>query len=853
MSDPIAATGADLSSFGSDPTYVPAAKHKAASSGGGGGGVAGWIAKAFKSKSGATIGAAPADDSAGDSANAASKKESGHSSFAFWKKGISKDKRSMSAAAPDSVQSAPPPVSAASPSPSSEHSQSGVLYRPDLDATTDGGLHPPTHTRAATAGSLHGQSLPHSRSDLSLVAADANGASHASGADSNFRDRSTSSAAVPSSSSYYHSTYYSTALSSLTAFQPSSALDARRNSAVSSLHEEAERRPTPPLSAATPDTPSRSQSRTPSATPRHASSASVGAAPAPSASPATAASAPPVVAPSAPSPAPAPSKSLQLKVANFRRMLLEESLDMALLRRMSWQGMPASVRSICWKILLGYLPHTLARRAVTLKKRRQEYREYVEMYYGESQSATEVDPDSASIHRDSSSSGEAPLSSPPAGSPLSGLRPSLGAAGGRSESDNDILRQIKQDVPRTAPGIPFFKRPRSQKSLERMLYIFAVRHPASGYVQGMNDVCTPFYVVFLSEYLYPNAISSATSTCAAAGSSQPMFPDADAPSAPAAPPTPQQASGGEGLGLLSDPAWNNGGGADLSLEDYLDLESDVFWCLSKLLDRIQDCYTFAQPGQKLTKQWTRKTTHAIDGVLTRFVCRPWCCCVYSLGIQRMVYKLRELISRIDSPLDAHLTSQHVQYIHFAFRWVNCLLMREMPMRCILRLWDTYLSEDNAAAATASTLTNSGGAAVAAASSAGTAGTSVGASASASDAASGPSSSSSGLVPQDHYTGFRSFHIYVCAAFLMRFSADLRKLDFQELVLYLQRLPTESWSEKEVETLLAQAFIYKRSVKDVHADCERDRFVLCDLSLTAAGFCGLFSVSSWFHSSPHQLK
>ena len=28
-----------------------------------------------------------------------------------------------------------------------------------------------------------------------------------------------------------------------------------------------------------------------------------------------------------------------------------------------------------------------------------------------------------------------------------------------------------------------------------------MRHPASGYVQGINDVVTPFIIVFLSEYL----------------------------------------------------------------------------------------------------------------------------------------------------------------------------------------------------------------------------------------------------------------------------------------------------------------------------------------------------------------
>ncbi|MCH88365.1 TBC1 domain family member 22B-like, partial [Trifolium medium] len=29
----------------------------------------------------------------------------------------------------------------------------------------------------------------------------------------------------------------------------------------------------------------------------------------------------------------------------------------------------------------------------------------------------------------------------------------------------------------------------------------AIRHPASGYVQGINDLVTPFFVVFLSVYL----------------------------------------------------------------------------------------------------------------------------------------------------------------------------------------------------------------------------------------------------------------------------------------------------------------------------------------------------------------
>ena len=31
-----------------------------------------------------------------------------------------------------------------------------------------------------------------------------------------------------------------------------------------------------------------------------------------------------------------------------------------------------------------------------------------------------------------------------------------------------------------------------------------MRHPASGYVQGINDIVTPFLIVFLSDYIEIN-------------------------------------------------------------------------------------------------------------------------------------------------------------------------------------------------------------------------------------------------------------------------------------------------------------------------------------------------------------
>jgi len=48
---------------------------------------------------------------------------------------------------------------------------------------------------------------------------------------------------------------------------------------------------------------------------------------------------------------------------------------------------------------------------------------------------------------------------------------------------------------------PLFQQTTVQEMFERILFIWAIRHPASGYVQGMNDLVTPIYVIFLQEYL----------------------------------------------------------------------------------------------------------------------------------------------------------------------------------------------------------------------------------------------------------------------------------------------------------------------------------------------------------------
>ena len=52
-----------------------------------------------------------------------------------------------------------------------------------------------------------------------------------------------------------------------------------------------------------------------------------------------------------------------------------------------------------------------------------------------------------------------------------------------------------------SPLVGLFQQRAVQAMVERILYIWAIRHPASGYVQGINDLVTPFFLVFLHDAL----------------------------------------------------------------------------------------------------------------------------------------------------------------------------------------------------------------------------------------------------------------------------------------------------------------------------------------------------------------
>lgn len=340
---------------------------------------------------------------------------------------------------------------------------------------------------------------------------------------------------------------------------------------------------------------------------------------------------------------------LPSRVSKLQRLLEGRNIDIEALRTASWGGIPSKYRTAVWQMLLGYLPLNRDRQNDSIARKHAEYQQFVNTLCGP-----------RSTDRGSSSSASSSTVSA-----LSTSTPNM------SESDAALLRQVLYDVKRMSPHTKLVQIDVVQRALERVLYVFAQRHFATGYVQGINDLAAPFFLVFLSPW------ADETST---------------------------------NLDHV-DP------------EVLMGIEADVYWCLSRLIEGMQDHYMPSQPG-----------------------------------IQRMIHQLRELVHRMDEQLVMHLEANSVEFHTFAFRWMNCLLLRELPLRLVVRLWDTYMAE----------------------------------------------------MKNSIKDGFGNFHIFVCAALLLKFRNKLKEMKFQDLLQFLHNLPTTDWNIKDIEELLSQAYVYMSS-------------------------------------------
>ena len=177
-------------------------------------------------------------------------------------------------------------------------------------------------------------------------------------------------------------------------------------------------------------------------------------------------------------------------------------VDMEHIRSLSWTGVPSHrMRAQVWKLLLGCTDSSLpiVERQKAIQSIRAEYATTIRKEYGSAQ------------------------------------------------NDQNPLKQIKKDMTRLLPDMPLFQSKVVHDCLQTILYIWAVRNPDCGYVQGMDGLLAPFFLIFLAEHVERPDICDVSSST-------------------------------------------------LPAEVLTNVEADCFWCFCKLMSRMHDHYTPQMPG-----------------------------------------------------------------------------------------------------------------------------------------------------------------------------------------------------------------------------------------------------------------
>jgi len=79
----------------------------------------------------------------------------------------------------------------------------------------------------------------------------------------------------------------------------------------------------------------------------------------------------------------------------------------------------------------------------------------------------------------------------------------------------------------------------------------------------------------------------------------------------------------------------------------------------------------------------------------RWQWRPAVCCMLNLAAALAAFAAGCIVmhcSKNNPHIVSKLEAEGIDFLQFAFRWVNCLLIREVPFNAAIRLWDTYLAE-----------------------------------------------------------------------------------------------------------------------------------------------------------------
>lgn len=125
------------------------------------------------------------------------------------------------------------------------------------------------------------------------------------------------------------------------------------------------------------------------------------------------------------------------------------------------------------------------------------------------------------------------------------------------------------------------------------------------------------------------------------------------------------------------------------------------------------------------------------------------------GVTQNIKKVQELLIKADKQLCIHFEENGVELYHFVFRWCFCLLLREIPITLAIKLMDHYLTEEYS---------------------------------------------------------HEELCIYLILGLLLRFSCKLKTLHKEQIIIFLQNLPTVAWGDQDIKLLVSESFTLRSLLK-----------------------------------------
>jgi hypothetical protein len=334
---------------------------------------------------------------------------------------------------------------------------------------------------------------------------------------------------------------------------------------------------------------------------------------------------------------------LKRKIQEFEDALFTKEIDVYQLKKLCFNGIPdeGSLRPLCWKLLLNYIPFSRDKWSQTLTPKRELYKSFIADLI--------VIPGQSSLERGriDVTTDDHPLNLDPDSKWQTYFK------------DNEVLLQIDKDVRRLCPDISFFQQgseypckaivhSNEQKRLhqrvhhtvlksasverkglgitkiavsirkaaedyapleggeahwevlERILFLYAKLNPGQGYVQGMNEIVGPIYYAFACD---------------------------------------------------PDQNWRE------------HAEADTFFCFTNLMAEIRDFFI-----------------KSLDEA--------------EFGINAMMSKLMQEVKSSCYEIWMRLHQQELCPQYYSFRWLTLLLSQEFPLPDVMRIWDSLFSDEN---------------------------------------------------------------------------------------------------------------------------------------------------------------